>query len=435
MDPLTLLAIFGTNFLMSKAQGAKTKDALKGSLLNTATSAFMPGGTSGQIFGNEAMKAGLTQASNQFANQSLSQILKDRAKDFAAQKVATNVLGMKSGEASLLSNLTGNFGMGNAFAQGASPVDEAMRSKGATSIADFIRKSQEVGRGLYDPSETEGGAVDVASILGKAFGGDQQGGGFDIDQVYTTGKEFDVPKGGAGGGDGGGIQELLSKAGGVIKESVQKDGKYDMDKIVKGATVFGLPLLLYATGAFKPKPVTSYMPTYNINYPKLREARGPMKRIDPATGQEVEVAQVGSPEELYGSSGESPYAWSEKTFYPKKYNTGGLAELQKFNEGGVSYLPTKSTHDEDDMHNYMRVNGHIEDYNGHKDEDTVLAQLADGEFVTRTDGVLGAGIIAGANPKNVNDMRKKGAKFFYEQQKRFKRVFDLINANRVSTVS
>jgi hypothetical protein len=428
MDPLTLLAIFGTNFLMSKAQGAKTKDALKGSLLNTATSSFMPGGTSGQIFGNEAMKAGLTQASNQFANQSLSQILKDRAKDFAAQKVATNVLGMKSGEASLLSNLTGNFGMGDAFAQGVSPVDEAMRSKGSTSIADFIRKSQEVGKGLYDPSETEGGAVDVASILGKAFGGDQEGGAIDVASILKDANVKDP-------GTGNGISELLSRAGGVIKESVQKDGKYDMDKIVKGATVFGLPLLLYATGAFKPKPVTSYMPTYNINYPKLREARGPMKRIDPATGQEVEVAQVASPEELYGSSGESPYAWSEKTFYPKKYNTGGLAELQKFNEGGVSYLPTKSTHDEDDMHNYMRVNGHIEDHNGYKDEDTVLAQLADGEFVTRTDGVLGAGIIAGANPKNVNDMRKKGAKFFYEQQKRFKRVFDLINANRVSTVS
>jgi hypothetical protein len=183
MDPLTLLAIFGTNFLMSKAQGAKTKDALKGSLLNTATSSFMPGGTSGQIFGNEAMKAGLTQASNQFANQSLSQILKDRAKDFAAQKIATNVLGMKSGEASLLSNLTGNFGMGDAFAQGVSPVDEAMRSKGSTSIADFIRKSQEVGKGLYDPSETEGGAVDVASILGKAFGGDQEGGAIDVASI------------------------------------------------------------------------------------------------------------------------------------------------------------------------------------------------------------------------------------------------------------
>lgn len=428
MDPLTLLAIFGTNFLMSKAQGAKTSDAMKGSLLNTAVSSFMPGGTSGQIFGNEAMKAGLTQASNQFANQSLSQILKDRAKDFAAQKVATNVLGMKSGEASLLSNLTGNFGMGDAFAQGVSPVDEAMRSKGATSISDFIRKSQEAGKGLYDPDETEGGAVDVAAVLEEAFGGDKEGGAVDVATILKNAGVKDQ-------GTGGGISDILSSAGKILKESVQKDGKYDMDKIAKGATVFGVPLLLYLSGAFKPKPVTSYMPTYNINYPKLRKARGPLKRIDPATGKEVEVAQVASPEELYGSSGQSPYAYSEKTFYPKKLKSGGLAELQKFNEGGASYLPTKNTHDEDDMENYMRVNGHIEDHNGDKDEDTVLAQLADGEFVTRTDGVLGAGIIAGANPKNINDMRKKGAKFFYEQQKRFKRVFDLINANRASTVS
>ena len=309
MDPLTLLAIFGTNFLMSKAQGAKTSDALKGSLLNTATSSFMPGGTSGQIFGNEAMKAGLTQASNQFANQSLSQILKDRAKDFAAQKVATNVLGMKSGEASLLSNLTGNFGMGNAFAQGASPVDEAMRSKGATSISDFIRKSQEVGRGLYDPSETEGGAVDVASILGKAFGGDQQGGGFDIDQVYTTGKEFDVLKGGAGGGDGGGIMKSVT-------DLFKTGDKYDIDKIAKGATLFGVPALLYASGAFEPKPQTMYMPTYNKNYPLLREARGPMQRIDPVTGQQIDVAMQPIPE-LTRAEGDVPYEFAERTFYPK----------------------------------------------------------------------------------------------------------------------
>ncbi len=39
------------------------------------------------------------------------------------------------------------------------------------------------------------------------------------------------------------------------------------------------------------------------------------------------------------------------------------------------------------------------------------------EFVTRTDGVLGAGILAGANPKNAKEMRKLGAEFFYEQQK------------------
>jgi len=83
----------------------------------------------------------------------------------------------------------------------------------------------------------------------------------------------------------------------------------------------------------------------------------------------------------------------------------------------------------------MRTNGYVEDGagNGDKEEDTMLAQLADGEFVTRTDGVLGAGILAGANPKNAKEMRKLGAEFFYEQQKRFKRIYDLLDASRKAT--
>ena len=67
---------------------------------------------------------------------------------------------------------------------------------------------------------------------------------------------------------------------------------------------------------------------------------------------------------------------------------------------------------------------------GDKDEDTILAQLADGEFVSRTDAVLGAGILAGASPSNMKDMRQKGAAYFYEQQARFKRIFDLLDASR-----
>jgi len=89
-------------------------------------------------------------------------------------------------------------------------------------------------------------------------------------------------------------------------------------------------------------------------------------------------------------------------------------------------------YDEDDEDNYMRTNGYVEDGagNGDKEEDTMLAQLADGEFVTRTDGVLGAGILAGASPKDPKEMRKLGAEFFYEQQKRFKRIYDLLDASR-----
>jgi len=56
-----------------------------------------------------------------------------------------------------------------------------------------------------------------------------------------------------------------------------------------------------------------------------------------------------------------------------------------------------------------------------------LAQLADGEFVTRTDGILGAGIVMGADPSDEKEMRKKGAEFFYDQQKKMKRLYDLFN--------
>ena len=43
---------------------------------------------------------------------------------------------------------------------------------------------------------------------------------------------------------------------------------------------------------------------------------------------------------------------------------------------------------------------------GDKDEDTMLAQLADGEFVSRADAVLGAGILSGANPKSFKRYEK-----------------------------
>ena len=59
----------------------------------------------------------------------------------------------------------------------------------------------------------------------------------------------------------------------------------------------------------------------------------------------------------------------------------------------------------------------------------MLAQLADGEFVSRADAVLGAGILSGGDPKSYKSMRKAGADFFYDQQKKFKRIFDLVNAS------
>ena len=114
-------------------------------------------------------------------------------------------------------------------------------------------------------------------------------------------------------------------------------------------------------------------------------------------------------------------------------NQGGLATmLPKYNQGGVNYLPSKIDHDENDVNNYVRATGYVEDGAGagDKDEDTMLAQLADGEFVSRADAVLGAGILSGADPKNFKGMRKAGADFFYNQQKQLKRIYDITNGSK-----
>jgi hypothetical protein len=127
----------------------------------------------------------------------------------------------------------------------------------------------------------------------------------------------------------------------------------------------------------------------------------------------------------------SPYNYGQGSMYT--FNQGGIVNaLPKFSVGGVNYMPSKITHDENDVYNYTRASGYVEDGSGtgEKDTDTILAQLADGEFVSRTDAVLGAGIMAGASPNNMKEMRKLGASYFYDQQAKFKRIFDLLDASR-----
>jgi len=214
------------------------------------------------------------------------------------------------------------------------------------------------------------------------------------------------------------LQKLLQRK---RYEDGKFTGEYELDPMKAALGVGGLS---YLSGAFEQKPVDLFQPTYNVAYAELAKQRPDMKFIDPETGQEKTYDKIYIPESNVRETERlGPYALARNTF-----NTGGLAEIKKFNEGGVNYLPSKVSHDENDANNYVRASGYVEDGsgNGDKDEDTMLAQLADGEFVTRADGVLGAGIIAGANPKSMKDMREKGAKFFYEQQARYKRVFDLI---------
>jgi len=151
--------------------------------------------------------------------------------------------------------------------------------------------------------------------------------------------------------------------------------------------------------------------------------------------EDYEKAMAEAKQQIAGVGDRAPAAstplYSNQNIY--QYNQGGIVSaLPKYNTGGINYLPSKVSHDENDANNYVRASGYVEDGsgNGNKDEDTMLAQLADGEFVSRADAILGAGILEGASPKDMKDMRKKGAAFFYDQQAKFKRVYDILNASR-----
>ena len=233
--------------------------------------------------------------------------------------------------------------------------------------------------------------------------------------------------GGAGGP--GGQRAPMNALQKLLFQQRIEDGKFTGElQFSPGKVAAAIGAGTYLSGAFEPKPIDVYTPTYNLGVAELQRQRGGFKYIDPVTGEEKTFEQPYIPE-----AGRDPeFKVGNIELSKNTFNTGGLATIKKFNEGGVNFLPSKVTHDENDSNNYVRAKGYVEDGSGtgDKDEDTMLAQLADGEFVTRADGVLGAGIIAGANPESFKDMREKGASYFYEQQKRYKRVFDLLKGSR-----
>ena len=159
----------------------------------------------------------------------------------------------------------------------------------------------------------------------------------------------------------------------------------------------------------------------NENYPNVKDIVTNFNIKDPVTGQTSKLAIGETPEERFMKVGYTP-----------RYKDGGIA---KFNQGAlVSMLPGKSVSDEKDPSVYKRAYNFVTDEtgNGDMDEDTMLAQLADGEFVTTAKAVLGAGIFQGAKPDDMSGMRDKGAKFFYEQQARFKRIYEMLEEAKQS---
>jgi len=98
--------------------------------------------------------------------------------------------------------------------------------------------------------------------------------------------------------------------------------------------------------------------------------------------------------------------------------------MQEFNKGDlVDVLPSKLKRDENDTSNYKRTSGKMvtdETGKGSGSKDTMLAQLADGEFVTKAKSVLGAGKAMGG--KNKQEQRELGAKFFYSQMSELEKL-------------
>jgi hypothetical protein len=393
MDPLTIaLAIYGGYQGYKSSKGSSTLGRIAGTALGAYGGYNLGSGITGSAIGQEYLPSFLTEKVTPSIGEMFSGInaFKPSLDTTVVTDAVTNQV----------------------------PLGNVQKGIGAFDTPPGIDDLRQVG--VYQPIQSVSPSVSTPFNMT----GYDDAGQYGVRPDYYTGKEpvSFVDKATQTGKDAYSY---------LFEKTDPKTGKQVLD--VGKAAIFGLPAVALASGAFETKPYERSMFTYNVNYPDLYRGRQ-FYTQDPKTGEVKELAQQDYiPEEradVQSGSKFGPYRRETITL-----QQGGLATLNHFRDGGVSYLPSKTIHDEDDEDNYIRTNGYVEDDagNGDKEEDTMLAQLADGEFVTRTDGVLGAGLLAGANPKDEKQMRKLGAEFFYEQQRRFKRIYDLLDASRKAT--
>jgi hypothetical protein len=336
-------------------------------------------------------------------NFGISKAMGASTKNALLSSAAAAVLPGAGGGASALQGGAGG-GIGSLFAQGAGPIGFTnLLQQGVPQLLSrgnplAYAGMQFAGQQLFPGAQPNLSGIDDLGQLGYAPG--------------TS------PKGPLGG-----ITDMIPKS---VRDFATSDiGKFTL---LSSAA----PLVSGIFGGDDKQ--TMKLPLPNQGYSKLvREGvLGPTSfmRRDYTTGQDVPLEDRETYRVVEDVLGNEP----TQTFKAIELNQGGIVSVAKFNEGG-QVLPSKYTHDENDINNYARANGFVIDGsgNGEDEKDTMLAQLADGEFVSRAHAVLGAGIIAGANINDKNDQRKKGAEFFYEQQKRFKRVYELLDASRKAT--
>jgi len=266
-----------------------------------------------------------------------------------------------------------------------------------------------------------GASILPGSTLGAQFGQTATMRGIQSLFPQVAGSPAATAPGFSGMTDPGTMQGLV---GNEAKSSILSNiiPKTTAGKVAAGSAI--LPLL--GGGADEPQQAP---PGLNQNYQKLMEsgfAGGP-------TGFQTRTYNADGSYSDNTLEDKNTYQSVEAILGEEQpaMKTGGIVSVAKFNTGGQA-LPSKFSHSENDANNYTRAYGFVKDAAGMGDEneDTMLAQLADGEFVSRSAAVRGAGIIAGANLSDKEDQRKKGAEFFYEQQKRFKRIMDILDASR-----
>jgi len=410
MDPLTIaLAIYGgyQGYKSAKKSGAGTAGRIFGTALGAYGGYNLGSGITGSAIGQEYLPSFLTNKVTPSIGDMFSGINVFNPANTETANAVTNAI-------------TNEVPLGN-----------VQKGIGAFDTPPGIDDLRQVG--VYQPPQPITTSTNLPVGMTQETYDNLRAGtisrpGMSDQQLRTLGDNVVT-----GSGSTGGVKKEKSLAERIFFKT-KADGAEEFN--LGPALALGVPALLYGSGAFEKEPYERSMFTYNVGYPELYRGRQ-FYTQDPKTGEVKELSQQDYiPEESAAAS----VTKAGDRFGPYKRETitlqqGGLATLNHFKEGGVNYLPSKTIHDEDNEDNYMRTNGYVEDGagNGDKEEDTMLAQLADGEFVTRTDGVLGAGILAGANPKNAKEMRKLGAEFFYEQQRRFKRIYDLLDASRKAT--
>ena len=197
MDPFTLAILFGTSALASKLGGASTKDALKGAVVNTGINALLPGaGTTGNPF-----IANVAKATGQDA---LKMMLVEGAKQGLMQRA-----GKKFGIDPML------LGIGANFASSYLPQNLQNVGMPTGTGTNTMLPGQTGTGGQFAGATNVGAPIDVANP--GNFLSNYKG------EINTD-------------------RSIMDRVAGVFKT----DGEYDIDKIAKGATLFGVPALLYA---------------------------------------------------------------------------------------------------------------------------------------------------------------------------------------------